>query len=254
MVSIYVPTYYFFQGKQKNGPGRNQKTSGFHFRSYKFLGSWLKIMETYKLHCMIHFGCEHHMKSPCDGHFALLNRAKNAAAATRLPARLLSQFSTAGTLVRHQCALLGVVTKAANNFCCVQTDEDGSSKVTIRRDSTAERPHFGCHSSRSTDNCPAAQPPGLISDAPTPVHASTVSALPPSENENRQAISGDAVVPQQVARRRFVASVQSFKRKAEERERLDSLVAAKRLRPSSAPPAALRMAELRARVAARAYQ
>ena len=178
--------------------------------------------------------------------------AKIAAAATRLPARLLNQFGTAGTLVRHQCALLGVVTKAANNFSCVQIGEDGSSKVTIRRDSTAERPQFSRRSSRATDDGPAAQPPRLISDAPAPVHAVTISTSPAVSSP--QGSSGDTGVSQRDTRRRFAASVQSFKRKAEERERLDSLVAAKRLRPSSAPPAALRMAELRARVAARADQ
>ena len=176
--------------------------------------------------------------------------AKIAAAATRLPARLLNQFGTAGTLVRHQCALLGVVTKAANNFSCVQIGEDGSSKVTIRRDSTAERPQFSRRSSRATDDGPAAQPPRLISDAPAPVHDDTVSTLPLASSP--QGCSSTTAISQRDARRRLVASVQSSKRRAEDRERLDSLVAAKRLRPSSAPPATLRMAELRARVAARA--
>ena len=180
--------------------------------------------------------------------------AKVAAAATRLPSHLLSRIEAAGTLVKHQCALLGVVTKGANHFSCVQFGEDGMSNVIVRRDSTAEHPQFGNRSSRPTDEGSAAPPIELVGDAPATEHVDTISTQPPacSPESCSQGCSISNVVSQRDARRRQVASTQASKRKAEDRERLDSLVAAKQLRPSSAPPAAVRMAELRARIAARA--
>ncbi len=180
--------------------------------------------------------------------------AKMAASATRLPARLISQLGVAGDLARHNLALLGVVTKAANNLECIQVSDGGATKVIRRRDSTAERPQYRGRNSTPSHNDGEALLPDTVSEEVAPAHAEDSSVLfPPAPPPSLTPGCSEATpVPQRDARRRQVATDQRSRRKADEKEQLDSLVAAKRLRPSSAPPAAVRMAALRERVVARA--
>ena len=68
--------------------------------------------------------------------------AKNAASPHRLPRWASKLVSDAATWTKHQLALLGVVTHAANNLSVTRLVDGGDTRVVICRETTAERPSF----------------------------------------------------------------------------------------------------------------
>ena len=95
--------------------------------------------------------------------------AKQAAHRFRAPKELRDLLDTATRAVEHAAALLGLQTRAANNYPSTEWREDGTAHTTMRRDAmprpywahgTGERPHAAASSRpRTTSRRPAAPPP-----------------------------------------------------------------------------------------------
>ena len=56
--------------------------TGPHYRCYSHLGTALAVMEKYRVHFLVNYGCEHHMKHLADAKSSQLNHAKETGALT----------------------------------------------------------------------------------------------------------------------------------------------------------------------------
>ena len=167
---------------------------------------------------------------------ALAKAAIGDIAACRLG---ISQLAVAQELVRHEAAVLGAATYAANNHVVMVLGRDGQQHRKTLRDSTALR-----RPPRPTPHRPA---------TPTPSAQGTVPAVECAPTFAARAAASDTSRPRLHVRRAADRRVASQLRSLEEDRRVrDLLATGTARRPSSAPPAEQRMAALRARVAARA--
>jgi len=174
--------------------------------------------------------------------------AKNAASHDRLPQWVSKLVSNASTWTKHQLALLGVVTHAANNYCVTQLVDGGASKEVIRRDSTAERPTF-------SKKMPSPAVRSEVEERRLPV-ASDVTPREwleePRPWQAKRACTRAkpqlAVNLARTAKRKATVSAESLKEQADDETRVARWIASRRLNPSADQPAAERMHALRARL------
>ena len=153
-------------------------------------------------------------------------------------------LATAEELVRHECAVLGAVTRAANNHVVQTVGEDGQHRTQTLRDSTGvRRVGAGVRRARSQ---PSREMPAAVASATSPEEAlaSGVRGYLPTEPAARH---------ERVLRRASVRRAVTAAKRAAEEEQLESLCVARAaaLRPRSGPLASERFAALKARVRAR---
>ena len=162
--------------------------------------------------------------------------AKAAIGEVAACARAMSLLKVAEDLVRHECAVLGSVTHAANNHPVTDTDKRGRLRTFTRRDSTGLR--------RAT----------LQSNVAAPTAASSMAILPEqggSESHSEVATQVPTARHPRPARRAAAARAASVRRQADEAAHLLALCNASERHSSSIPPAHERLAALRARVLVR---
>lgn len=154
-------------------------------------------------------------------------------------------LSRAEALVRHEAALVGVVTRAANAHVIEATCEDGRVTKRTVRDSTGCRRPRQRIAGRATSV--AAAEAVAISDA------RDAEVVHPAEGGQHPILGGHAIRHARAVQRSKVRRAAASARRATDEARLQALCAAKAalLRPASGPPASDRFAALRARVRAR---
>ncbi len=171
--------------------------------------------------------------------------AKRATGASHLCRQAQKVIRQAELLVAHECALLGVVTHAANNHSRVVTDPDGTvRRLTVRDAAALRRPR------------PSPGPTPAATSAPPAPAPPPTQVAPPVAPSRLCGQEGDVVRQAQPTRHteRAVAARAASQTRAAAGEAATRALCealASRLRPSSAPPAAERAAALRARVIAR---
>ena len=173
--------------------------------------------------------------------------AKNAASQHRLPRWVTKLVSDASTWTKHQVALLGVVTHAANNYSVNQLVDGGAIKELVYRDSTAERPTFRKRKpTRTTEDVEerhlpatsAASPRTELED-PRPWRAKRTCTRPQAQLASDRA---------KTAKRKALETAESLKEQADDESRVARWIASRRLNPSANQHAAERMHALRARL------
>ena len=170
--------------------------------------------------------------------------AKDAAGSHPVGRRSLQELAVAQDLVRHECAVLGAATYASNHHEIIVTSSDGRQcKRTIRDSAARKRQGDQRRDNASASSAPAASgsPPPVQPTEPTSVATRGPSVVPPR------------VRPREVGRRfalRHSAACQRSTIAAQQTWR--AATSSDDCRPCSAPPAADRLASVRARVAARA--
>ena len=152
--------------------------------------------------------------------------AKAVAREAQADKRTIELFKSSDAAASHAAALLGVVTRAANAHEAQVEVDGGGTKVELRRDSTP-KPREVADAQRVARQ--AARDSSLVA-APAPAPARRVNAAP--------------------WRPPSAAQVRRAEERALTRRRVQEV--GQHLRASSAPPASTRMAELAARVRARA--
>ena len=135
-------------------------------------------------------------------------------------------LSTAEEIVRHECAVLGATTYAANHHIVTENGDEGRLCTRTLRDSTGVRRPRICLSKRKVVGCGRVSAPGQSSMRQVPISTLHRSTFKREE-------------------------VQRVQRVDSERMAIHFANLRATLRPSSAPPASERFAALRARVAAR---
>ena len=157
--------------------------------------------------------------------------AKSAAAATRLPQSVFSWIQQAEALQRHQAAVLGLVTHAANHFERQVLQADGSMRTQILRDSAGQRPR----QPRTWKRYPPRQDQQTLVD--TPSSASNSTAVPRGRAPREQ--------------RKHLSDAHQQQERVQDARRVATYLASTQLTPCRGPTGAERLDALRARVRAR---
>jgi hypothetical protein len=163
--------------------------------------------------------------------------AKMGAPVSSMAQSIVRLFSTACEAAQYECALLGVVTNAANNCKTVITLADGTSKTIIKRDAV------GARAARSSSL------PQRLSGKRTKGRARTeflVDSALPVDDVQEPGSNRPALV---AARMRARRAATQRRKSAESAITLDIVNRrAAVARPSSEPPAAVRFENLRRRI------
>ena len=165
--------------------------------------------------------------------------AKAAAEPNRVPRDFTAKIKATGQLVQHSTARLGVATYGANNYVTELTDDSGSVKKVVLRDSTAPP------KARPRPKAPAA---AVASDTTLGARAVALLATPAEASRSRKRSRAATATCSQPHKRSKLSTV-ARQEALQDEARTANWLRTRELTPATGPTAQARIEAIRLRLA-----